>query len=56
MPSTQSRAERYRSQAVDLRRMAAHSTNARMKAEYLKLAQEYEVLAREVEAFDAKRR
>jgi hypothetical protein len=47
-----SRGDIYRSQGADLRRMAAAATNEATKAEYLRLAVEYEKLAQEVDAYE----
>jgi hypothetical protein len=45
-----SRGEIYRSQGADLRRMAAAAANEATKAEYVRLAVEYEKLAQKVDA------
>jgi hypothetical protein len=45
-----SRGKIYRSQGADLRRMAAAATNEATKAEYVRLAVEYEKLAQKVDA------
>jgi hypothetical protein len=52
MPPQDSRLQRFRSQAMDLLRMAAMSRNVRLKEEYVRLAQEYEALADEMADFE----
>jgi hypothetical protein len=52
MTSDESRARRYRAQAMDLLRTAAMSKNVRLKQEYVRLAHEYEALAEEVDELE----
>jgi hypothetical protein len=52
MTSDESRARRYRAQAMDLLRTAAMSKNVHLKQEYVRLAHEYQALADEVDELE----